>query len=160
MKKNSDVDRSLAIFYHPLFQQIITSWSGMFSGSSELQDLKINFIEFIEFNMKIQKCLLRDFNIENAFLSALNDWMKEILECYSYQELYQNNKQNQFDLRQEISNSKFKLSLEEKDYLKFIELFSSHDAFRLMGFKLTPEVYTHSPSLVFHLRQSVIRARI
>lgn len=32
--------------------------------------------------------MLPKFNLPNAFISALNDWMKEVLECYEYKELY------------------------------------------------------------------------
>ena len=41
--KNNDIDRSLAIFYHPLFQEIINSWCALFNGS-KLSNLTLNFL--------------------------------------------------------------------------------------------------------------------
>lgn len=39
----------------------------------------------MEFNLKLQKSLLPAFEIENAVVSGLNDWVKEVAECMSFE---------------------------------------------------------------------------
>ena len=77
-----DIDRSLAIFYHPILQELLGQLAPLFNQKTNT--LQINFIQFIEFNMRIQKTLLPVFDIANAFVSALNDWVKEVTECFNY----------------------------------------------------------------------------
>ncbi len=36
----------------------------------------------------MQKALLPSFDLHNAFASALNDWAKEVTECFNFKELY------------------------------------------------------------------------
>ena len=81
MSRVNDIDRKLAIFYHPLYQEVVNVWCQLFSG--RLNALTIGFLNFIEFNIKLQKCLLPSFELQNAFISALNDWLKEVTECFS-----------------------------------------------------------------------------
>ena len=66
--------------------------------------------------------------------------MKEILECYSYTELYSRELTSFKDLFAEIRSTNINLTMEPEEYIKFIEIFSSHDAFKLMGFQITAEV--------------------
>jgi hypothetical protein len=39
----------------------------------------------VEFNLKLQKALLPTFELDNALISGLNDWVKEVAECLSYE---------------------------------------------------------------------------
>lgn len=117
MRKTNEIDRSLAIFYHPLFQEVVSAWTfALFcrrgveekeeeeegDGYNYKRDFKMSFIEFIEFNMKVQKCLLEKFDLSNAFVSALNDWVKEITECFSYGDLYNSCEKEGVDIRLEL----------------------------------------------------------
>lgn len=81
-RQATDIDRKLAIYYHPLFQEIIKNLLQLFN--IEEQPFEIGLLEFVEFNLKLQKCLLPAFEIDNALVSALNDWVKEVAECLSY----------------------------------------------------------------------------
>jgi len=40
------------------------------------QPLTFGLLEFLEFNLKLQKCLLPTFETDNAMVSGLNDWVK------------------------------------------------------------------------------------
>lgn len=64
----------------------------------------MNFLEFIEFNLKVQKCLLPQFDLSNAFVSALNDWVKEITECFHYSDLYNANETDVKNIKHEIES--------------------------------------------------------
>ena len=37
---------------------------------------EIGLLEFVEFNLKLQKALLPTFELDNALVSGLNDWVK------------------------------------------------------------------------------------
>ena len=39
----------------------------------------------MEFNLKLQKSLLPSFELDNALISGLNDWVKEVAECLTYE---------------------------------------------------------------------------
>ncbi len=74
-KQATDIDRKLAIYYHPLFQEVIKNILLLFKLPVS-QPFEIGLLEFIEFNLKLQKSLLPTFETENALVSALNDWVK------------------------------------------------------------------------------------
>ncbi len=87
MDKNrqaTDIDRKLAIYYHPLFQEVIKNILLLFAIPAG-EPFEIGLLEFVEFNLKLQKSLLPSFETENALVSALNDWVKEVAECLSYE---------------------------------------------------------------------------
>lgn len=78
MDKNrqaTDIDRKLAIYYHPLFQEVIKNILQLFKIPEHCV-FEIGLLEFVEFNLKLQKSLLPSFETENALVSALNDWVK------------------------------------------------------------------------------------
>ncbi|EAS03160.1 hypothetical protein TTHERM_00446420 (macronuclear) [Tetrahymena thermophila SB210] len=147
----SDIDRSLAIFYHPLFQEITSQWTfALFRKNKpdiqqnykHPQDFQMNFLEFIEFNLKVQKCLLPQFDLSNAFVSALNDWVKEITECFNYADLYSSNETDVLNLKLEIEKTdKESLTLPVEEYLQFIDMFKEHEAFKIVKFHITNEVF-------------------
>lgn len=73
-RQATDIDRKLAIYYHPLFQEIIKHLLHLFNLDEH--PFEIGLLEFVEFNLKLQKSLLPAFEIDNALVSALNDWVK------------------------------------------------------------------------------------
>lgn len=74
-KQATDIDRKLAIYYHPLFQEVIRNILLLFNLPNN-NTFEIGLLEFVEFNLKLQKSLLPTFELENALVSALNDWVK------------------------------------------------------------------------------------
>lgn len=138
--KTHDIDRSLAIFYHPLFQQNISSWCHIFQANAKLQDIQINFLTFIEFDLKIQKCLLPTFDMNNAFVSALNDWVKEVTECYNYKELFSTNDTSLVALKRSLEDFPIKLTLPHAQYSELLTKYAEHDAFKLLKYSITSEV--------------------
>jgi hypothetical protein len=74
-KQATDIDRKLAIYYHPLFQEVIRNILLLFN-IPPAANFEIGLLEFVEFNLKLQKSLLPTFEMENALVSALNDWVK------------------------------------------------------------------------------------
>ena len=91
-QSTTDIDRKLAIYYHPLFQEAINLLTNLFLKADNPDDdnfkykqektpqtqnnFSLGLMEFIEFNLKLQKCLLPTFEAENAMISSLNDWVK------------------------------------------------------------------------------------
>lgn len=135
----------MAIFYHPLFQEIISQWIHIFQGepSSELQ---MNFTTFVEFNIKVQKCLLPNFDLNIAFVSALNDWAKEISECFTFKDLYLNKEYKQQNLENyilsQVTDLKFPSVLTPDNYQSLIEQFHTHESFKLVNFQISIEVFS------------------
>jgi hypothetical protein len=76
-KQATDIDRKLAIYYHPLFQEVIKNVLLLFELPPS-SVFEIGLLEFVEFNLKLQKSLLPTFELDNALVSALNDWVKEV----------------------------------------------------------------------------------
>ena len=78
------------MFYHPLFLEITEEWIKLLLGpaSGSVRDQKINFITFIEMNLRLQKSLLAKFDLSSAFVSALKDWVKELGDCLQMKSLY------------------------------------------------------------------------
>ena len=77
---NDKLTKKLAIFHHPLFQNICDKWSD-FLGPSKTS---LNLITFCEINIRIQRAIMSDFNFENALASALNDWLQEVESLSSH----------------------------------------------------------------------------
>ena len=71
---NDKVSKKLAIFYHPLFQGILKEWNKVFN----ITDDKYTIIHFAEANIRIQKALIDEFEMQNSLASALTDWLREI----------------------------------------------------------------------------------
>ena len=58
-KPSTDIDRKLAIYYHPLFQEVIKAILDLFKSKDE--KFEIGLLQFVEFNLKLQKALLPSF---------------------------------------------------------------------------------------------------
>lgn len=58
-KASTDIDRKLAIYYHPLFQEIIKIILDLFQNEED--KFEIGLLQFVEFNLKLQKALLPTF---------------------------------------------------------------------------------------------------
>jgi hypothetical protein len=61
-KQATDIDRKLAIYYHPLFQEVIKNVLMLFN-LPQTSTFEIGLLEFVEFNLKLQKSLLPTFEI-------------------------------------------------------------------------------------------------
>ncbi len=59
-QQNLDIDRKLAIYYHPLFQESLKLLVGLFYKAGELS---LGLYEFLEYNLKLQKALLPTFEL-------------------------------------------------------------------------------------------------
>ena len=68
--------------------------------------------------MKLQKSLLPSFELENALVSALNDWVKEVAECLTYEGMVSTSK------CEEITSDNFQSLLEKEIASMFIEPFA------------------------------------
>ena len=60
----------------------------MLGSETDVRTDKINFIAFMEMNLRLQKCLLAKFDLSSAFVSALKDWVKEVSDCFQMKSLY------------------------------------------------------------------------
>jgi hypothetical protein len=108
---------------------------------SDLKDLSLTLVEFAELNLRIQKTLLPSFEQENAVTSALNDWVKEVAECFAYegmvtadQALKDMDKQAALALL--CSHCKLGPVTPEK-----YRPFENHDAFKLLEVSINSEVF-------------------
>ncbi|KAM3138439.1 hypothetical protein pb186bvf_009525 [Paramecium bursaria] len=129
--KSYDINRRLAIFYHPLFIEIISLFTNLLGGD------KYGFIPFVEMNIRLQRVLLIEFNIKNAFMSALNDWVKEIQDCQQLKQLY---KEIEIDIQNEIQQLKFEPILQAFDYEDFQQSFKDHQAYKYLHVKINQEI--------------------
>lgn len=68
------VKRKLALFYHPLFQNIVQQFVTAFQAPNNAVDLLV----FTEINLRIQKVILNELDINDSLSSALTDWVREI----------------------------------------------------------------------------------
>ncbi|CAD8161990.1 unnamed protein product [Paramecium pentaurelia] len=131
MNKQQDINRRLALFYHPLFLQLVDLWMSL------LGDTKIGFITFIELNIRLQKALLIEFNLKNAFMSALNDWLKEVQDCYDLKTLYIIEPIN---IEDEIKQLPFEPTLTSLDYNNFMLEFQDNPAQQYLNVKINSEI--------------------
>jgi hypothetical protein len=47
----SDIDRKLAVFYHPLFLEVCDAWLGLMA--CDAKDGMLNFVLFLEVNLRM-----------------------------------------------------------------------------------------------------------
>ncbi|KRX09069.1 hypothetical protein PPERSA_01956 [Pseudocohnilembus persalinus] len=124
---SDELDRNLTIFYHPIFQDLMKLW----------------YHPFNKFDLKLQKCLIPNFELNNAFQSALNDWLKEIQECKGYFQIDENQNLEQaisqfMEELEENNNSMFTI----KEWVQLIKTQSDHAAFGLTQFKVNIEIFS------------------
>lgn len=67
-KLKYDLNRRLAIFYHPLFLEVVDLWV-LLLGQQPKQ-VRISFIAFIELNLRMQKALLYNFQLKDACMPS------------------------------------------------------------------------------------------
>lgn len=77
---NEHLKRNLAIFYHPLFQSIVKKWALAFQVTHNAIDM----ITFIEINLRVQRVVLSELEIDQSLSSAFTDWA-QILHSLSPQ---------------------------------------------------------------------------
>jgi hypothetical protein len=103
----------------------------------------------VEFNLKLQKSLLPSFELDNALISGLNDWVKEVAECLTYEgmvstagcvEVTPDNIESL--LEEEYSQSKIIFFERKPQYLEAMMKIINHDAFKLLGVKINKEVFS------------------
>jgi hypothetical protein len=150
MEKNrqaTDIDRKLAIYYHPLFQEVIRNILLLFKVP-EGEPFEIGLLEFVEFNLKLQKSLLPSFETENALVSALNDWVKEVAECLSYEGMVSTSNCEEITpesfpllLEKELAGMRITAFAGREEYLRTLLRLASHDAFKLLGVRINKEVF-------------------
>ncbi|CAD8173203.1 unnamed protein product [Paramecium octaurelia] len=131
MNKQQDINRRLALFYHPLFLQLVDLWMSL------LGDTKIGFITFIELNIRLQKALLIEFQLKNAFISALNDWVREVQDCYDLKTLYIIEPIN---IENEMKQLPFEPTLTTLDYNNFMIEFQDNPARQFLNVKINSEI--------------------
>lgn len=72
---DEELRKKIALYYHPLFQASLAQWI-MQMQTQNYTTLTMN--QYRDLNVRIQKSLILDFNLEAASASALEDWKIDI----------------------------------------------------------------------------------
>jgi len=128
------VKRKLALFYHPLFQNIVQQFVTAFQAPQNNVDLLI----FTEINLRIQKVILNELDINDSLSSALTDWVREI-ETLSQSGPRSPSTTNKAEREQEIVKQ-IKLLLEKTPFTRSLPDQAYLDFFGQQGARLDPAI--------------------
>lgn len=70
-----ELKKKIALYYHPLFQSCLAQW---FLLLQQENYSRLNRQQYMEVNVRIQKSLILDFDLESAQQSAKEDWKIDV----------------------------------------------------------------------------------
>lgn len=77
MQQDEEIElkKKIALYYHPLFQQCLSQW---FLILQQENYNRLSRDQYMEINVRIQKSLILDFDLESAKQSAREDWKIDV----------------------------------------------------------------------------------
>lgn len=73
---DQELQRRISLYYHNLFQECMSQWFFILQ-SSEHPD-SFTYDQYLQLNLRLQKSLISDFDIESATQSAIDDWKTDL----------------------------------------------------------------------------------